>query len=1050
MDSLRGRPLVWVSGSAGAGKTTLVASYFASRKEKAPIWYRIDAGDNDPATFFLYLTQAAQAVRPAFDGPAFTVEYQANLELFARKYFRRLYARLKSSHALVLDDYQEAAPDSPMSEIVRVAAEEAPPGTTIFVISRSEPTAAFARLGVAGDMGRVGWEDLRLNDEEVRALSELRAAEPAAGEGRRGPGPLSPATLRELHRATDGWVAGLVLVLERMHAGAAEAPPGTVVGREQVFDYFAGEVLHRAASPVRSFLLGTALFDKFSAGMAAALTGHPDAAQLLRELVRRNFFTSEHPGVEPRYRYHPLFREFLLAELRRSCPQEEVDALRRRAAEFAVQSGNIEDAVQQWTDAGAWDAMAAHLVAAAPDLLAQGRIQTLAGWIERIPAETRGRDPWLIYWHGAAILPGDPFAGYDLFERAYRRFSDVDDVRGRYLSWTGIANGLFFRNDDMAPAREWIEELGRLRAQHPQWPAPDIGARVTIAALSILTMGDPQHPALPKWLAQAEQLFQHVPLDSVRCVIGAHLGIYYSFWGEIGKLAATAAQLRPLADAPGVGYVMRLFAYAILVLHAWQAGDEREVMRTIERGLELIEESGVYITAQWLVGAAIVASHCHNRLDLTEQLVERYRKALHPRRRTGIGYHHYLVGWLALSRGQPDVAKVHFESAIELLTQTQSLFFLAQARSGLLQAYGELDDFARAQEQLQVMRRDSAAMQNRLFLEFQCNYLDAYLCDRQGNREAALAALRIGFGAAGRNNWIAQSSWCRAVMTRLCRLALENKIEPEYVRRLIRTYRLRPPEGSEPLEQWPYGARIYTLGRFAVFRDGLPVIFEGRTHKKPLDLVKALIALGGTDVAEQRLCDALWPGAEGDAARASLKMALHRLRSIVGHETIIVRESKLSLDSDSCWADVWAFERLANRLIEGGDALPAVERADIGERMFALYRGPFLGDEEGGFALLVRERLRGKWVRAIAALAGQLQREGRLDEALVWYERGLGVEPLSEPFYQGQMRACLSLRRAAEGLAAYERARKILASQLQVSPSPDTETLARALRGLAS
>ena len=61
LDENRGRLLVWLSGPPGAGKTTLVATYLESR-ELTSLWYQVDPGDADPASFFHYLTVAARTL----------------------------------------------------------------------------------------------------------------------------------------------------------------------------------------------------------------------------------------------------------------------------------------------------------------------------------------------------------------------------------------------------------------------------------------------------------------------------------------------------------------------------------------------------------------------------------------------------------------------------------------------------------------------------------------------------------------------------------------------------------------------------------------------------------------------------------------------------------------------------------------------------------------------------------------------------------------------------------------------------------------------------
>src|SRR5206468_1742383 len=125
---------------------------------------------------------------------------------------------------------------------------------------------------------------------------------------------------------------------------------------------------------------------------------------------------------------------------------------------------------------------------------------------------------------------------------------------------------------------------------------------------------------------------------------------------------------------------------------------------------------------------------------------------------------------------------------------------------------------------------------------------------------------------------------------------------------------------------WP--VRIYTLGRFQVLKHSQPLSFARKVQRKPLALLKAVIALGERGAREEQLCEALWPEAEGDAAHFALTSAIHRLRRLLGHEAAVVRkDDEVSLDAHHCWVDVWALERLLGRAEAAAPRRPGDDRA---------------------------------------------------------------------------------------------------------------------------
>jgi two-component SAPR family response regulator len=189
--------------------------------------------------------------------------------------------------------------------------------------------------------------------------------------------------------------------------------------------------------------------------------------------------------------------------------------------------------------------------------------------------------------------------------------------------------------------------------------------------------------------------------------------------------------------------------------------------------------------------------------------------------------------------------------------------------------------------------------------------------------------------------------------------------------------------------------------------------------------LKALIALGGRNVAAQQICDLLWPEADGDAAQAAFSTTLHRLRKLVRHEGAIrLSDSKLSLDPRLCWVDTWAFQRRASEaeadLESSGTPRCLAEAID-------LYTGNFLAAESYPWVVPLRERLRGRFLRLVRHRGDLLKNEGDFDGAMKCYTRGLDADPLSEDIYQNLIRCCRQNGRHGEAASIYHRCCEALA-----------------------
>lgn len=257
-------------------------------------------------------------------------------------------------------------------------------------------------------------------------------------------------------------------------------------------------------------------------------------------------------------------------------------------------------------------------------------------------------------------------------------------------------------------------------------------------------------------------------------------------------------------------------------------------------------------------------------------------------------------------------------------------------------------------------------------------------------------------------------------------------------------------EGSLPAAPGNARVRVYALGGFTVEVDGTPLRFAHRAPRRPLALLKVLIALGGEGVAAERVCDALWPDAEGDDAAHSLSVTLTRLRHLIGTGSVRMRDGRVGLEPQLCWVDALAcgplLEEVRRQVAEGRPALAAAPMAQALE----LYRGRLLEDETGPAPVLAaRERLNGRLLQQVAALAEAHRSAGSTDAALALYQRGLALDELAEPVVQGLLGICLESGRLAEGLAAFQRYEAAVRAALNAEPSPALRALCERVRAAA-
>ncbi len=1025
-------PLVWVVGPPGAGKTTLVASHLA--RHKLPhLWYQVDSEDGDVAALFHYLGLALLRQSPRHTLPHLTPDRIAGLEAFARQYFQALYDSLGAAFTLVFDNYQEAPADARLHDVLALAAELLPRGAHLLVISRSEPPAVMARLRANRTLMVMGGDELRLAPDEARGIARLRHR---SGELRQ--------VLPKLQELTQGWAAGLVLLLEELRLGRTPLAAPRTGTPGAIFDYFAGEIFRRTDPDTQNVLLRSVFLPVMTVRTVHELTGERRAGRILNALNRNNYFTQRQDLPEPVFQYHPLFREFLRNEAQRRLPADDLRTLKRRAAVLLDAEGYGEEAIALLHDIGDWGRKTAVVQKLAPRLLAQGRGATLAQWIEDMPPEIVSESPWLGYWLGCARLTVNPVNARHHLEEAYGRFEATADLPGRLLAATAVIDSHVIDFGDFTPLDRWIAELERLVGEHPRLPTPEIETRVACRLFLAMVYRQPQHPDLPRWEERVWRIVLESDDAELRVFIGAHLLLYYASWtGQLRRGEIILDTLRPLFDQPGVSPLARITCGLIQSVYRWITGDSRRALDDARQALTLVRDSGIATWRVFLGVQVAMASLSLGDRDSAREALAEVAPLLNLNRYLDSAIYYHGAGWLALADGDRGGQLEKHRLGLELAERSGSPFFVAI----------ELIESARAQRRhddpvsralLERARAIARAMRSHS-LEHMTAVVEAETALHDGDEAAALEAVRRAFAIARQHGAYNHTHWQPDTMARLCALALEHDVESDYVRELIQRRQLPPPADGPVPERWPWRFRLYTLGRFALVRDGEAMAFTSKTQRKPLDLVRALVAMGGRGIGVGLLAEALWPDAEGDLSKHNLDTTLYRLRRLVdADELVIFQDSRLTLNPACCWVDVWALERLLSdlpRLLDQGGS-PTL----MLERLLRCCQGEFLAGSSEGWVMSARDQLRGKVRRAVLRLGDALERERHWPQAADLYQHGLRLDPIAEELYQRLMRCYARLQRPAEALRLYQQCQRTLQETLGTSPSESTERLYRELR----
>jgi len=281
---------------------------------------------------------------------------------------------------LVLDDFHLVANSAEVCEFVDALIAFPPPHLRVVLTSRSTPNLALDRLRALGRLLEIDPTDLAFTDDEAREfLRRVLTDEPASG------------FVNRVVRMAEGWPTMLHLTALVASHGVADVDEAHLVSaaRRHAVAYLGVNLVDSLSSQQRAFLYRIALPERVSPALANVLTSDlalsRPTAHLLESVSAEGFFLIPLGEERAWFRFHSIFRAFLLERLLEEVAPDGVRSLHLRAAAWFEQQGRIDEAIDHALEAGD-DGLASRIVIEhAQQAIAGDQWREFDRWLRLIP-----------------------------------------------------------------------------------------------------------------------------------------------------------------------------------------------------------------------------------------------------------------------------------------------------------------------------------------------------------------------------------------------------------------------------------------------------------------------------------------------------------------------------------------------------------------------------------------------------------------------------------------------------------------------------------------
>jgi LuxR family transcriptional regulator, maltose regulon positive regulatory protein len=375
---LPAKRLAVIKAPSGFGKTSLAESWslWLRKGGNSVAWLAIDPEDDDPPRFLFYVMQAMQRVAGGVGADSldlieerFLISPQVILSALIND-----LSDIDDEVYLFLEDYHWIT-DPRIHDAVIFFLRHAPSQTHVVLTTRTEPPLPLASLRANNDLLEIDASALRFDLQETRAFLEQEK-----------PGSCDFADVKLLHSRTEGWPAALrIVVCTSSSAQDFAQYVRNLSSIQRPIDAYLVEMLDGLPGELVSFMLRTAILDRFSAPLCEVVIGATSSRGLLESIEKRQLLLTTLDQERQWYRYHPLLAEHLKQRFESELGSE-LPELHRRAADWYASQELWTEAVQHAIASGDTDQALIWIKNCAMPLVKRGDLFTLLGWQHVFPA----------------------------------------------------------------------------------------------------------------------------------------------------------------------------------------------------------------------------------------------------------------------------------------------------------------------------------------------------------------------------------------------------------------------------------------------------------------------------------------------------------------------------------------------------------------------------------------------------------------------------------------------------------------------------------------